>query len=131
MLKFIEDERTSLLRTLLSAFNPLRAIKWAAYVVVCCMVWMLFNRDTLRDYFQARTRQEQYTKNVARLQRDQSALLAERAALQAGGFPKEKALRERLVMVKPGEEILFIEAPDATPSAARDKAAQEEPSTPE
>ena len=94
------------------------------------MGWLLVNSATLREYFQARARKDQYVKFVSRLERDQAELLAERAALQSGGFPKEKALRERLLMVKPGEEILFIETPDATPAAPRD-AQQSKPTKPE
>lgn len=103
------------MRTLLSAINPLRAIKWGAYIVICCMVWLMLNRHTLQEYFAARERNDHYAKDISRLKREQTDLQAELAALKEGGFSKEKALRERLRMVKPGEEILYIESPSATP----------------
>lgn len=119
--------------TLLSAFNPLRALKWGAYIVVCCLAWLLLNRDTLREYFEARERKEDYIRDVNRLETEHQQLLAERAALQTEGFPKEKALRERMIMVKPGEEILFVDPPEGssadprrrTPAATRDAESSE------
>lgn len=82
------------------------------YAIVGSALWVSINFSTLQEYFRARDRYQNYQQTVTELQREQERLMGEQAALKDDGFPKEKAIRERFLMVKPGEEILFIERPD-------------------
>jgi cell division protein FtsB len=93
--------------------RPFRLLQWTAFVVICAVVWVVLNYSTLQEYFRERDRLEHYRESVTHLQKQQNQLVEERTALLAGGFPAEKAIRERLLMVKPGEHVLFIETPQA------------------
>lgn len=84
-------------------------IKTIAYVAVCAALLIYINIPTLRDYFETRERRDSYRDSVGRLKAEHDALLREEAELKRGGFAMEKAIRERMLMVQPGEEILFIE----------------------
>lgn len=100
-----------LLTILLSFCRPSRLIPWALFFLLLAVAWLAVNYTTLQRYFAERERRNTYRETVVRLQQQQQQLQNEQAALQAGGFPAEKAIRERLMMVKPGEKILFIETP--------------------
>jgi len=98
---------------LLDRLQPARFLRWLTFVILSLgILWILINYETLGEYFEARDRLTAYNENNARLQQRQAELESELKALESGGFPAEKAIRERLFMVKPGEKIIFIEEPE-------------------
>jgi len=100
-----------MLSILLSICRPARLLRWALLIVVLLAAWMALNYTKLQDYFSARERRNTYRESVARLQKRHEQLTREHAALLAGGFPAEKAIRERLKMIKPGEKVIDIQMP--------------------
>ena len=88
---------------------PRLLLRVAVYVMAGAALMIFFNFSTLQEYFRARERRDNYRESVAALQREYNQLLQEQAELKNNGFDKEKAIRERWLMVKPGEQILFIE----------------------
>jgi cell division protein FtsB len=104
---------------ILARFQPGRFVRWLVLVSVSLgLLWVLINYETLGEYFSARDRLRSYRDANSRLQRRQAELESELEALEAGGFAAEKAIRERLYMIQPGEKIIFIETPEPsrTPS---------------
>ncbi|MCL5270313.1 MAG: septum formation initiator family protein [bacterium] len=100
-----------LLNLVLVCCRPAALVKWAVYLLVVAAIWIYFNRATLQAYFAARERYNAYRAEVAAQEKQQARLNAELKALKAGGFPAEKAIRERLFMVRPGEKIIFVDPP--------------------
>ncbi|HOE95960.1 MAG TPA: hypothetical protein PLS90_01070 [Candidatus Sumerlaeota bacterium] len=100
-----------MLRWLFFWFRPARLLWPVACLALTAAAWLFVNYDTLQRYLSERERLEHYRSLVAEEERLRDEMIGERAALQAGGFPAEKAIRERFIMVKPGEQILFIEPP--------------------
>jgi cell division protein FtsB len=88
---------------------PAFMIKVFVYVAVVAAIAVLFNCQTLQDYFQARQRHDAYQESVAHLRQECQDLRQERAMLEQGGFEWERAARERWMMIKPGEHVLFVE----------------------
>jgi cell division protein FtsB len=86
-------------------------LKAAACLLVGGALTIYLNFQTLQDYFRTRERRDEYRAAVSSLKREYDALLDEQAALKNNGFAKEKAIRERLLMVRPREQILFVEPP--------------------
>jgi cell division protein FtsB len=81
---------------------------------MAAVIWLIFDYSLLQEYFQARERRNQYREQVAQAEKRQDNLKLEHEALKQGGFPAEKAIRERQRMVKPGEKVMFIETPSLT-----------------
>ncbi len=99
---------------ILSRLRPLKLVRWLAVVGACLLLFILINNQPLREYFTMRDTLDTYRQKNDQLERDRNDLLREEAALQAGGFPAEKAIRERLRMIKPGEKVYFIEDESTT-----------------
>jgi cell division protein FtsB len=91
-------------------------VKWVAYLLIPVLLWMVFHVSTLQAYFQTQRRLADRRAVVGRLQAEQQRLERELTALQAGGFPAEKAIREGFRMTKPDEHIIFVETPLPTPT---------------
>ena len=89
--------------------RPFTVIKWLVYVIVPVIFWMGLNFDTLRRYFAERALMRHNADEVARLEKEFGGLTDEKRKLEQGGFPAEKAVRERFKMVKPGEKVIFLE----------------------
>ena len=106
------EPMSDLLAEILERLRPLRLLRWAAVALACVAAWMFLNYEHLREYFDMRERLDRHRAGNARLERTREELLREREALEAGGFPAEKAIRERLLMSKPGERIIFLEEPE-------------------
>jgi hypothetical protein len=90
---------------------PSLLVKVASYIFVGGALMLYINYPTLQEYFRARARRESYRESVAALKKEYDKLLREQSELKNGGFETEKTIRERLMMVKPGERILFIDPP--------------------
>lgn len=87
----------------------MNVVRWFAVVAGCLLLWIVINYEPLREYFAMRDKLDTYQQTNDQLERDRNELVKEHDALQAGGFPAEKAIREKLLMVKPGEEVYTIE----------------------
>lgn len=96
---------------------PAFLLKWLVGVAAAVALLVYLNFSTLQQYFEARDRRDGYQESVRSLQQQHAELLREQAELRSNGFEKERAIRERLLMVRPGEQILFIEeeGADKTP----------------
>lgn len=103
---------------ILSRLRPLKLVRWVAVVAACLLLFILINNQPLREYFSMRDNLETYRQTNAQLERERNELLKENEALQAGGFPAEKAIRERQLMIKPGEKVFFIEDPQTSDTTA-------------
>lgn len=88
---------------------PTRLFWPASVLVVLLLLWGAFHYPTLHSLLKAREQRDRYRESVAQLEREKAALLTERPSLQGGGFATEKAVRERFLMVKPGEHILLVQ----------------------
>lgn len=97
---------------ILSRLRPLKIVRWFAVVAACLLLWIVINYEPLREYFTMRDKLGSYTQTNDQLERERNDLAKEHDALQAGGFPAEKAIREKLLMVKPGEKVYVIESDD-------------------
>lgn len=104
----------------LSMIRPLALLRWGIIIVLLAILWVASHYEALQTYFTARERRQEYSEQVNRLQQEQGRLQAEQAALRSGGFQTEKAIRERLLMVKPGEKILFIETPEVPTTSSQE-----------
>ncbi len=83
---------------------------WPGVVLVALLLlWGAFHYPTIHSLLKAREQRDRYRESVAELEREKATLLTERPSLQAGGFASEKAVRERFLMVKPGEHILLVQ----------------------
>jgi cell division protein FtsB len=109
-----------LLTKLLSFCRPARLFRWLILAVGGTVLWLTINYSKLQEYYTAHENRNNMLDSVNKLQKQRNKLVREWAALQAGGFPLEKAIRERFMMVHPGENILFIDPPE-TKDAARKK----------
>lgn len=103
------------LLSILRVINPFALLRWVFYVSAAAVIWLLFDYPLLREYLDARQRRDEYKVLVRHETERRDNLKAEHDALREGGFPAEKAIRERQRMVKPGEKVLFLETPAATP----------------
>ena len=101
-----------LIDTLLDWMRPAVAIRWAVFVAVMLVWWLVLNYATVREWVRAREQRDAYAAEVARLEAEHADLQRERVALEAGGFAAEKAARERLLMSRPDEKVIFIEPPE-------------------
>jgi cell division protein FtsB len=90
---------------------PSLLIRAAAYLFAATALMVYLNFPTLQEYFHARERRDSYRDSVAGLRREYAQLQQEQAELKNNGFDKERAIRERWLMIKPGEQILFIDPP--------------------
>jgi cell division protein FtsB len=100
---------------LIGWMRPMALVKWTVYLMIPAVLWVILHIPTLHEYIQVRERLHNYRAEVSRLQLNQEQLQREQAALKAGGFPAEKAVRERFRLIKPGDHIIFIETDtDAT-----------------
>jgi cell division protein FtsB len=93
---------------------PRLLVKAAAVVVICVAALVYLNLPTLREFVQTRQQRDAYRESVTSMKQEYEALLREQAQLQSGDFAMEKAIRERLLMVRRGEEVLFIESADGS-----------------
>jgi cell division protein FtsB len=96
---------------ILSLFRPGRLIRWGIFLAGLVFVWGVINFHKIQAYFAAHERRNNHLEAVAELKKERDRLTREQTALEAGGFPAEKAIRERFIMVRPGEKILFVETP--------------------
>ncbi|MCE5228280.1 septum formation initiator family protein [bacterium] len=103
-----------ILAEILSRLRPLIMVRWLAVVAGCLLLWIVINYEPLREYFAMRDNVEANRETNARLERQRNDLMKENEALQAGGFPAEKAIRERLLMIKPGEKVYMIQTTPTT-----------------
>ena len=94
------------------ATAPRLLVKWPAYAAVLGALWLVFNYQALRQYFQVRALRNDNRRVVEKLEQRRSAYLDERRQLETWGFSAEKAIREQLLMVKPGENVIFIVGQD-------------------
>jgi len=88
--------------------SPFSILKWTIYFSVPAILWAGVNFKTLREYFDASATLDQNLVEVAKLQSEYDDLQREREMLDLGGFPAEKAIRERFKMVLPGEGVIFF-----------------------
>lgn len=91
--------------------RPVTILKCIVYLAVPFALWLMHNYETLTEYFTARAHRDQNKIEVTSLEREFASLLNEKRQLEVGGFATEKAIRERLMMVRPGERVMFIEEP--------------------
>lgn len=104
-----------LLLLLLSFFRPVRILRWATFLSVVCVGWLMLENATLQAYLKERARRDDYRGQVQHLQQQQKQYEVELAQLKAGGFSLEQVIRERFDLRYPGEKVLEIETP-ATPA---------------
>ena len=101
-------------------------MKWLVALVVPAVLWAGWNSTTILEYMSIQSLRNQNRVEVARLQEELDGLKREREALDDdAGYPLEKAIRERMIMRRPGEEILTIRegnlvVPDSRPRHERD-----------
>ncbi len=91
--------------------RPFALAKWAAYLFVPLVLWMGINFDTLREFLNSRAQMRRNAEEVSKLEGEYARLMAEKTKLASGGFPAEKAIRERFKMALPGEKVIYIEEP--------------------
>lgn len=100
----------------------LRPFAWArriVYVVILAALWLALNANAVTDFLAARIQRNENKRSVIELEREFSELSDEKRALESGGFPAEKAIRERFKMIRPGERIIVLESPPEPLSKAR------------
>lgn len=93
--------------------RPFVVVKWTIYLVAPAALWAAHNYRTLEDYFDSRGEMRRNRAEVASLEQERDRLLAEKRKLDVGGFAAEKAVRERLMMVRPGEKVILLESEPA------------------
>lgn len=91
--------------------RPLLFLRWVFLAVGVAGLWLALNYEGLKDYFEARARRNEVRQTVETMDRQYSQLLQERHELEQWGFTAERAIRERLKMIRPGERVLMIEPP--------------------
>ncbi len=104
-----------LLYDLLDRLRPLRLMRWLALGVGCLALWVLINVTPLREYLRLNEELRNHRDTTHRLEQERLNLERERDELQRGDFAAEKAARERLQLIRPGEKIFFIES-EPTPA---------------
>ena len=100
-----------LMRYLLAFLRPALLLRWTALLVGCTAAWLYLNINTLQEYMVESSRLEDYRSKVEDLQHNQAQLIQMCKDLENCDYQTEKTIRERLLMVKPGEQIIFIEEP--------------------
>jgi cell division protein FtsB len=91
---------------------PGALLRYALLALLGLGALVYLNFPTIQEYFHTRDRRDRYRDSVESLRAEHERLLQEQAALQTDGFDKEKAIRERLLMIKPGERVILVETPD-------------------
>jgi len=77
--------------------------------VLATVVWISANHHNLSDLGEAWRQRQYYRGELARRQRLILELHQERMQLARGGFPAEKALRERFAYVRAGENLFQVQ----------------------
>jgi hypothetical protein len=93
--------------------RPLLLLKWAFLGAAVSSLWLAFNYDRLKDYFEARVRRSDINRRVESMERQYSQLQQEKSELEKWGFSAEKVIRERFKMSRPGERVIIIEPPSS------------------
>lgn len=91
--------------------RPLLLLKWIFLGVGVAGLWLALNYEGLKEYFEARARRNEVRQTVEAMDRQYSQLLQEKHELEQWGFTAERAIRERLKMIRPGERVLMIDTP--------------------
>jgi len=94
--------------------RPLTLVKWAGYLIIPAMLWVIVHFPTLQTYFREQDRLSDDRAVVKQLQLTQAQLQREKEDLKPGGFQEEKVIREKFRMTKPDERIIFIEPATST-----------------
>jgi hypothetical protein len=109
--------------------RPLVWLKWGLAGAAVAGLWLSLNYATLNEYFDARARRNEAKRTVHAMDQQYQQLQTERRELEMWGFTAEKAIRERLKMARPGEQVIIIDAPrgsvaisDGSPAAADESA---------
>lgn len=110
-----------------------RLLLWLALLVLLAVGWVFWSKDVLVQYWENRNDRNALKKEVERLERDVERREHEREMLKQGGFETEKVARENLKLIKPGEEVLYLQPPPSLPpgekgaSPAPEKSFQKSP----
>lgn len=96
--------------------RPLIWLKWGFAAAAVSAFWLAFNYDKLNEYFEARTRRNEVKRAVQTMDEQYAELAQQKRELEKWGFSAEKAIREQLKMVRPGERVILLEEP-APPKA--------------
>lgn len=91
--------------------RPFLLLKWGFVAAGISALWLAVNYDRLEDFFEARARRSEASRTVQSMERQYSQLVHEKHELERWGFSAEKAIRERLKMARPGENVIILEAP--------------------
>jgi cell division protein FtsB len=86
---------------------------WGFFTLAVVAGWCFLNREAIAAYFQQYHQRNALREKVERLEGEVQRLEHERDVLAKGGFGSEKAAREALRLHKPGEEVLYLDFPDA------------------
>jgi cell division protein FtsB len=117
--------------SLLRWLRPMRLLWWAACLMAALLGWAWINYPTLQEYFKAQAFRNSQSEQVRQLRQRRDQLDRDQRALQAGtGFAAEKAIRERLGMIRPGEKVLIVATPEPADAPSSPAAATEAPGPP-
>jgi hypothetical protein len=89
--------------------RPLVWLKWGMLAAGVSVLWLALNYATLNEYFEARARRNEIKRTVQAMEQQYHTLQHERGELEMWGFAAEKAIRERLKMARPGEQVIIID----------------------
>lgn len=84
------------------------------FVIAPLLIWIVWNRALFEDFLSAREERNTKKTAVEKLERQVERLRREKAQLEIGDFALEKAARERLMLKRPGESVMFLTYPSDT-----------------
>ncbi|MFW6286415.1 MAG: FtsB family cell division protein [Candidatus Sumerlaeota bacterium] len=92
-----------------------RIFMWTFMVLLIVLSWAFRQRDPIVEYQQTLQQVNEERMAVKDIETDIARLEQESRTLQEGGFEHAKVARQRYRLSKPGEHVLYLEAPDETP----------------
>jgi len=82
-------------------------------IFLAIAVWLVINRGNLLQFFNRYGERNKEQSEVNVLEKNLSDLEEQKKILELGGFENEKVIRERYLMIKPGEKIVILKVEDS------------------
>lgn len=98
--------------------------RWLVCFGILLFLWAGLNFNRLKEYYQSRDRLQQLELRVARMQSRQGDLEGKIQDWTNNRFAVEKAVREELLLIAPGENIILMEPPELSRTPAMGESAE-------
>lgn len=93
-------------------YSQRKVVAWTVLILSIVMVWCVFQRDAITEYFQSLEVRDKEKQRIEDLDRQVRRLEREARVLSSNeGFEREKVARKQHHLSKPGENVLYLQDP--------------------